>query len=134
MLIDNNLLDGLSAQARASERLRVNFDLRTSADDSSQRMLNALEPGTKVPVHRHCKSTETVAVIRGSVRQNFYDNDGKLIESAVISANSSCPFFVVPIAAWHNSEALESGTIIFEAKDGAYEPLAPEDIYGDLAY
>lgn len=123
MLIDSKLLDELSEKARESERLRMNYDLRNSASDGSQRMLNALEPGTLVPIHRHRTTSETVAVLRGALRQNFYDCEGRVLESFVVRAGGDCPFFVVPRGTWHNSESLESGTVIFEAKDGAYEPV-----------
>ncbi len=128
MEIDESLLNRLTEEAKVSPRLRTNYDLRNSSADSSQRMLNAMEPGTLVPVHRHRTSSETVVVIRGAVRQNFYDEKGTLVESFVVRAGSGVPIFVVPIGAWHNSVALESGTIIFESKDGAYEPQQPEDI------
>lgn len=127
-MIDKTLLDSLTEQAKASPRLRMNKDMRTSSADQSQRMLNALEPETEVPIHRHRKSTETVAVIRGKVCQRYYDDNGELIESVVIEAGDSCPFYVVPQGMWHTTECLESGTIIFEAKDGAYEPLDPSDL------
>ena len=128
MLIDSTLLDNLTAQAKRSPRLRMNYDLRNSAEDGSQRMLNAMEPGTEVPVHRHRMSSETVVVIRGTIRQKFYDNDGNVTESVVYRAGDPVPICVVPVNVWHNSESLESGTIIFEAKDGAYEPLGEGDI------
>ena len=128
MIIDSNLLDNLTDQAKSSPRLRMNYDLRNSSDDGSQRLLNALEPGTLLPIHRHRNTSETVAVLRGSLRQNFYDETGCLTESAVVSSGDSCPFFVVPMGVWHNTESLESGTVIFEAKDGKYEPVAAEDI------
>lgn len=128
MLIDSTLLDNLTAEAKQSPRLRMNYDLRNSPEDGSQRMLNAMEPGTVVPVHRHGKSSETVVVIRGSIRQNFYDSEGNVTESIVYKAGGRVSICVVPMNAWHNSESLESGTIIFEAKDGAYEPHGEEDI------
>ncbi len=128
MNVDNELLDRLTVEAAASPRLRMNFDLRNSAADGSQRMLNAMEPGTVVPVHRHRATSEVVCVIRGAVRQNFYSEDGALVETFVVEAGASCPMFVVPAGTWHNSEALEHGTVIFEAKDGAYEPLGAGDV------
>ena len=106
----------------------MNYDLRNSSGDGSQRMLNAMEPGTLIPVHRHTKSSETVVVIRGAIRQIFYDDGGNVTESVIYRAGAPVPICVVPINAWHNSESLETGTIIFEAKDGAYEPLGDEDI------
>ena len=128
MIIDSMLLDNLTEEARRSPRLRMNHDLRNSSEDGSQRMLNAMEPGTVIPVHRHTRSSETVVVIRGTIRQNFYDADGNLTESIVYKAGGDVSICVVPLGAWHNSESLEPGTIIFEAKDGAYEPLGEDDI------
>lgn len=128
MKITNELLDNLTAQAKQSERLRMAYDLRTSLDDRSQRMLNAMEPGTILPIHRHRRSSESCAVLRGAIRENFYDNEGNLIETFDLKAGSSLAFCQIPKGAWHNTESLESGTIIFEAKDGAYTPLTDEDI------
>lgn len=138
MVLDKEKIEALIAAAKVNPRLRQNLDLRNSPEDNSQRMLNALEPGTELPIHRHTKSSETTAVLRGSIRQNFYDlveddsNGGKthleLVESVIISANSPCPIYVVPQGMWHNTECLESGTILFEAKDGRYEALGEEDI------
>ena len=138
MVLDKEKIEALIAAAKVNPRLRQNLDLRNSPEDNSQRMLNALEPGTELPIHRHTKSSETTAVLRGSIRQNFYElveddsNNGKphlkLSESVIISANGPCPIYVVPQGMWHNTECLESGTILFEAKDGRYEPLAEKDI------
>lgn len=128
MKIDKNLLDDLTARAKESPRLRMNLDMRTSAEDNSQRMLNALEPGTEVPIHRHTKSTETVIVLRGRVRQNFYDEAGRLAESFVAAPCTEIAGFSVELGRWHNSESLESGTVILESKDGKYEPIKEEDI------
>ena len=137
MKITNTTLEELTAQAKASPRLRMNLDLRTSPQDSSQRMLNALEPGTVLPIHRHTRSTETVVLIRGSVRQNYYAPDGTLLGSFVAAAGTSphfpaadCIGFSVPAGQWHNTECLESGTVFIECKDGAYAPLGPEDVLG----
>ncbi len=127
MVINNELLNQLTEEAKQNPRLRQNYDLRNSPEDKSQRMLNAMEPGTVVPVHRHRTTSEVVSVIRGTVRQNFYDDNGVLTESFVVEAKGDVPFFVVPIGVWHNSESLESGTIIFEAKDGPYTAPNPED-------
>ncbi len=128
MIVTEQVLDQLTEEAKKSIRLRQHFDLRNSSEDNSQRMLNALEPGTVIPVHRHRNTSEVVSVIRGSVRQNFYDNNGTLIESFIVAAGESLPLFVVPMGIWHNMEALQSGTVIFEAKDGMYAPLLPEDV------
>lgn len=128
MEITKELLDKLTVQAKQSERLRVAYDLRTSSGDNSQRMLNAMEPGTVLLIHRHRSTSESCAVLRGAVRENFYDEEGNLIDTFDLKAGSSLAFCQIPKGAWHNTESLESGTIIFEAKDGAYAPLTDGDI------
>lgn len=128
MKIDKEFLDRLSDEAKQSPRLRKNYDLRTGADDTSQRMLNALEPGTCVPIHRHRKSTETLVVVRGSLRELFYDENGELKESVELSAHGDCSALQIEKGRWHSLECLEPGTVTFEAKDGAYEPMAKEDM------
>lgn len=128
MIIDQQLLDRLTVQAKQNLRLRQAYDLRNSTNDQSQRMLNALEPGTILPIHRHRTTSEVTSVVRGRVRQNMYDDNGALIESFEASADGFPNFYVIPLGVWHNTECLESGTVIFEAKDGAYEPLREEDV------
>lgn len=128
MIIDQKFLDELSAQAKANPRLRQNYDFRTSSEDSSQRMLNALEVGTVLPIHRHTKSTETLVMVRGKLREYFYNDNGEVIESILLEAGGEIPMLQVPVGQWHSVEVLEEGTIIFEAKDGAYEPLIQSDI------
>lgn len=128
MKIDTNLLNQLSAQAKACERLRMNLDLRTSAEDNSQRMLNALEPGTILPIHRHRLSTETVVMVRGSLKEIFYNDNGEVTDIILMQAGGECPALQIPKGQWHTVEVLEAGTVIFEAKDGAYAPLSDEDI------
>lgn len=129
MLIDTQLLDALTAQAKASPRLRMNFDLRNSPADQSQRMLNALEPGTVMPIHRHRHTSETVAVLRGKVRWRYYNDQGQLTKSILVEANGDIRALSVPVGQWHSLECLESGSVILETKDGAWEPLGEEDIF-----
>lgn len=126
MIIDKTLLDTVSAQAKASPRLRMNYDLRNSIEDKSQRMLNAIEPGTVMPIHRHHASSETVICIRGHFEEYLYDENGVLIET--IDMRPGGAFVNVPAGQWHNLKSLESGTVLFEAKDGAYEPLGEDEI------
>lgn len=126
MIIDWKILDELSAQAKANPRLRMNKDMRTSSGDSSQRMLNALEPGTQVPIHRHPNTSETVIVIRGSLKEILYDDFGNVIETIIVGGCN--PVIQIEQGRWHTVEVLESGTIIFEAKDGAYMPISTDDI------
>ena len=129
MKITQKLLDELTAQAKASPRLRMNYDLRNSAEDGSQRMLNAIEPGSPLPIHRHRHSSETVVCLRGHLRELFYDEEGRLTESIDLMPNGPVVALNIPLGQWHTVEVLESGTVILECKDGAYEPLAPEDIF-----
>ena len=128
MIIDNDFLNQLTAQAKENPRLRQNCDLRNSAEDKSQRMLNAIEPGTVMPIHRHRGSSETVVLLRGSMRQNFYDDQGHLTNSWILKPGTDCVGCHIPAGQWHNLECLESGTVLFEAKDGAWEPLQEDDI------
>lgn len=128
MLIDTNLLDTLTAQAKASPRLRMNFDLRNSPADQSQRMLNALEPGTVMPIHRHRNTSETVVVLRGKVKWLYYNDKGELIDTILVEANGDICGLSVPQGQWHSLECLESGSVILETKDGPWEAMKEEDV------
>ena len=128
MIIDNILLDRLTTQAKESPRSRMNLDLRNSDADSSQRMLNALEPCTVLPIHRHCSTSETVAILRGRAVQWLYDADGNVTEKVLLEVGGVIPAMSVEKGQWHRLECLESGTVILEMKDGAYEPISPADI------
>lgn len=128
MIIDNKLLDELTEQAKASPRLRCNLDLRNTPEDNSQRMLNALEPGTVMPIHRHLASSETVALLRGKICWHFYDDAGNKTESVVLDANGDIRCINVEKARWHSLECLESGSVILECKDGKYEGLKEEEV------
>lgn len=127
--IDNTLLDSLTEQAKASPRLRMNYDLRNSSADTSQRMLNAIEPGSVVPIHRHQKTSETVVVLRGRIVEEFYDELERICSATYeVSPNGPVCAINIPAGMWHTLRSLESGTVILEVKDGAYEPIGPEDI------
>lgn len=128
MILNKKLMDDLSAQAKENPRLRQAFDLRTTPNDSSQRILNAVEPGTILPIHRHRGSTETIIVLRGKVVQHYYDDNGNKTASYELAPNSAQVGMSVPVGQWHALESLEEGSIIFECKDGAYQPLLAEDI------
>lgn len=128
MIIDKDVLDNLTAQAKVSPRLRMNLDLRNSPSDGSQRMLNAIEPGSPLPIHRHMKSSETVVCLRGHLREVFYNEAGEVTEVIDLQPGGECVALCIPIGQWHGVEVLESGTVILECKDGAYEPQSPEDI------
>ena len=153
MKINQELLDSLTAQAKVSPRLRMNYDLRNSAADSSQRRLNAIEPGSVIPIHRHRSTSETVVVLRGRVVEEYYaapdvenaasdvqgtdldSHDGTAISSGPIctdsyevsSAGPICALNI-PAGTWHTLRSLESGTVILEMKDGPFIPTSEEDI------
>ena len=128
MKITQALLNDLTAQAKASPRLRMNLDLRNSPEDGSQRMLNAIEPGSLLPIHRHRQSSETVVCLRGRLQEVFYDDAGE--ETAVIelAPGSDCVALNIPMGQWHTVRSLESGTVLLECKDGAYAPLGEVDL------
>ena len=128
MLLDQELLNTLTAQAKANPRLRQNYDLRNSENDHSQRMLNALEPGTVLPIHRHLHTSESVAMLRGKAVWIFYDDQGRETSRHLIEAGGENPGIVVPMGQWHKLECLESGTVFMVCKDGAWEPLKEEEI------
>lgn len=129
MVINTYTLDSLSAQAKASPRLRMNLDLRNSPEDKSQRMLNAIEPGSPMPIHRYQHSSETVVCLRGRLVEEFYDDLERMCTDAIeLSPNGPNVAINIPIGQWHTIRALESGTVLLECKDGPYEPLGDEDI------
>ena len=128
MIIDTNLLDALTAQAKASPRLRMNLDLRNTPADHSQRMLNALEPGTVMPIHRHRHTSETVVVLRGKVKWLYYNDKGELTDTILVEAGGDICGLSVPMGQWHSLECLESGSVILECKDGAWEAMKEEDV------
>ena len=129
MVINNKLLDELTEQAKINLRLRQSLDLRNTPEDLSQRILNAIEPGSVVPIHRHRKSSETILCIRGILIVEFYDELERICtESVVLAPNSVAVAVNIPIGQWHSVHAEEIGTVILEAKDGKYEPTGPEDI------
>ena len=129
MKITQAILDKLTEEAKASPRLRMNYDLRNSDEDQSQRMLNALEPGTPMPIHRHQKTSETVVCLRGRLVWEFYDElERRCTETVELSPNGPVVALNVPKGQWHSIRVLESGTVILECKDGAYEPLQDCDV------
>ncbi len=133
MLLDNELFDKVLSAAEASPRGRMHFDLRTSIEsegwvDSSQRMLNVLTPGTVIPIHRHPDTSETVIVLRGAVEEVFFASDGSVLERHELHYGGPCPGIQVPRGVYHTCRCLEPGSVIFEAKDRAYDPEKTEDL------
>jgi cupin fold WbuC family metalloprotein len=128
MLLDNNLLDLVTEQAKESERLRMNYNLHDNLDAKAQRLLNALEPGTILPIHRHTHTAETYIVLRGSIKVLFYDDNKNLVNQYLVNPEEGVYGVHIPSGQWHTLEVMETGTVIFEVKDGPYAPLGEEDI------
>ena len=129
MKITQALLDHLTRQAKESPRLRMNMDLRNSESDQSQRMLNAIEPGSPLPIHRHRKTSETVVCLRGRLVEEYYDELVRICTERIeLSPDGPVVALNIPAGQWHTVRSLESGTVIMEVKDGAYTPLSPEDV------
>lgn len=129
MIINNIVLNNLSDQAKANPRLRQSLDLRNGEADKSQRMLNAIEPGSEMPIHRHKYTSETVVCLRGRLVEEFYDELERICTDRIELTPGGPNFLVnVPAGQWHTVRALESGSVLLECKDGKYEPLGPEDI------
>lgn len=126
MTINQDVLDRLTEQAKYNSRLRCNLDLRNSPEDKSQRMLNAIEPGTAMPIHRHKNSSETCVCVRGHFEEYFYDEQGNLTDTVDMVPGGVV--LNIEKGQWHSLKSLESGTVLLEAKDGPYEPLGVEDI------
>ena len=129
MKITQALLDKLTEEAKASPRLRMNMDLRNSDADQSQRMLNAIEPGSPLPIHRHRHTSETVVCLRGRLVWEYYDELERICTERIeLSPNGQVVALNIPAGQWHTVRALESGSVILEMKEGAYEPLSEADI------
>ena len=129
MKITQTVLDELTAKAKESSRLRMNLDLRDSAEDTSQRMLNAIEPGSPLPIHRHQNTSETVVCIRGRLVEEFYDDLERICTERIeLSPNGPVVALNIPAGQWHTVQALESGTVILEMKNGKYEPISDVDV------
>ena len=128
MKITKEILDELTEKAKVSPRLRMNLDLRNSENDQSQRMLNAIEPDSVVPIHRHKKTSETVVCLRGCFIEEYYDDNGHCTDTIELKAGSYPLLINIPAGKWHTIRSMESGSVLLEIKDGAFQPLADEDI------
>ena len=129
MIITQQILDDLTRQAQSSPRLRMNLDLRNSPEDQSQRILNAIEPGSPLPIHRHKHTNETVVCLRGRLVEEYYDELERICTDRIeLTPGGPVAAINIPAGQWHTVQALESGTVILECKDGPYEPLGEEDI------
>jgi cupin fold WbuC family metalloprotein len=128
MIIDKDLLDKVSEQAKASSRMRMNYNFHQSLDEKCHRFLNAVEPGTVVPIHRHPTKDESFVILRGKVRVTTHNDDGSIIEDVVLSQESGNYGVDIPKGVWHKLESLESGSIIFECKEGPFVPHEEDGI------
>ena len=128
MIIDKTLLDNISLQAKQSERLRRNYNLHLSLDSKVQRMFNAMEPGTFVPIQRHPDVAETIVIIRGRIKVCLLDENKNVTEETILNTIEGNYGIHIPAGVWHCVEVLEPNTVIFEVKEGPYAPLAAEDI------
>ena len=128
-IIDQALVDKVSSEAKASPRLRMNYNFHQSLEDKCHRMLNAVEPGSDIPIHRHPDKDESFVVLRGKVRSTTYKDDGTVIESVVLSQEDGLYGVDIPKGVWHKLESLESGSVVFECKEG---PFVPHEVDGIL--
>jgi len=129
MIITQAILDDLTKRTQGSPRLRMAMDLRNSPEDKSQRILNAIEPGSPLPIHRHSNTNETVTCLRGRIVEEFYDDlERSCTDAAELRPDGPVVAINIPAGQWHTVRAMESGTVVLEMKDGAYEPLGDEDI------
>lgn len=129
MKITQAILDNLTEQAKVSPRLRMNLDLRNDEYDTSQRMLNAIEPGSNVPIHRHQETSETMICLRGCVVVEYYDDLDRICqESFEVSPKGRITAVNIPKGQWHTVRSKESGSVILEMKNGIYKPIGEEDI------
>ena len=127
-LIDKQLIDDVSMQAKQSDRLRMNYNFHQSLEDKCHRFLNAVEPGTKVVIHRHPTKDESFVLLRGRVRVNTYNDDGTVFESEVLCQEEGLYGVAIPKNVWHNVECLESGSVFFECKEGPFVPHEEEGV------
>lgn len=128
MIIDEKLLDEVSSKATNSDRLRMNFNFHDSLESKAQRLLNALEIGTELPIHRHINTSETYILLRGKIRVLFYDDNRNIKETFHLNPSNGDYGVHIPKGVWHTLEVLENGSVIFEVKDGPYKPIKETDI------
>ena len=126
-IIDEQLLNEVGAQAKESPRLRMNYNFHQSLDELCHRFINAVEPGTEVPIHRHPTKDESFVILRGKVRVTTHNDDGSIIEDVVLSQESGNYGVDIPKNVWHKLESLEPGSVIFECKEG---PFVPHEVEG----
>ncbi len=127
-IINQKLLDELSQKASESERLRMNHNLHDSLENPVQRLLNALEPGTIIPIHRHLHTDEVYILLTGSIRVMLYNDEKEIIDTFLLNPIEGNHGIQIPAGQWHGIEVLEHGSVIFEVKQGPYLPLSKDDV------
>lgn len=127
-IIDESLLNIVSTDAKKSLRLRMNYNFHLSLEDKCHRMLNAVEPGTDVPIHRHPTKDESFVILRGKVKVSTYNDDGSVKESVILSQEEGHYGVDIPKNVWHNLESIEPDSVIFECKEGPFVPHEQEGI------
>ena len=127
-IIDAPLLDKVSAEAKESPRLRMNYNFHQSLDDKCHRFLNAVEPGTKVDIHSHPTKDESFVLLRGKVRVNIYNDNGTVMECVELCPKKGLYGVDIPKNVWHNVECLESNSVFFECKEGPFVPHEEEGV------
>lgn len=128
MIIDNDLLDSVSELAKVSTRKRKNYNFHANLDDNVQKLLNAMEPGTEVPIHRHIETDEAYIVVRGGIKVILYDDSKNVILEEILKPQLGKFGIDIKAGQWHTLEVLETGTVIFEVKQGPYQPISDEHI------
>lgn len=128
MLLTHDIINKVSTQAKESPRLRMNYNLHESFEDTVQRMFNAIEPESIIPIARHKFCSETLILLQGRLRVLIYDDNKQIVEDVILDRTTGNIGYHIPKGAWHKVESLESGTVLFETREGPYEPVKPEDI------
>jgi len=128
LIINKELLDSVTNEAKENERLRKNFNIHKNLDDNVQRLLNALEPNTVIPIHRHKNTDETYVLLRGALIVSLLDDNKNIIQSVELSLAKGNLGINIPAGQWHSVEVLESGTVILEVKEGPYQPIGKDDV------
>ncbi len=128
MILDTKFLETLTEEAKKSPRLRMNYNLHESTESKAQRLFNGLEPGTEIPIHRHVNTAETYILIRGRLTVTLYDDNKNVTEVSELDLSAGKFGVHIPKNTWHSVDVKESGTVIFEVKDGPYTPLTPENV------
>ena len=127
-LINKELLNSICLQAKENERLRMNYNFHETLDAPAQRLLNSLQPGTNLPVHKHANTAETYILLQGKLQVLFYNSDKELTDSVILDQKEGKFGIHIPVGQWHTIDVLEPDTVIFEVKDGPYLPLSEDSI------